>query len=64
MMKKIISILLALSMVISLALPAFAGGDEVEFSGIVVYNVVYLDAEGELCSAEFSSDYDYSVKCS
>ena len=42
----------------------FAGGDEVEFSGIVVYNVVYLDAEGELCSAEFSSDYDYSVKCS
>lgn len=28
-MKKIISILLALSMVISLALPAFAGGDEV-----------------------------------
>lgn len=42
----------------------FAGGDEVEFSGVVVYNVVYLDAEGVLCSAEFSSDYDYSVKCS
>lgn len=42
----------------------FAGGDSVEFSGVVVYNVVYLDAEGELCSVEFSSDYDYSVKCS
>ena len=42
----------------------FAGGDEVEFSGVVVYNVIYLDAEGNLCSAEFSSDYDYSVKCS
>ena len=42
----------------------FAGGDEVEFSGVVVYNVVYLDAEGNLSSAEFTSDYDYSVKCS
>ena len=42
----------------------FAGGDEVEFSGIVVYNVVYLDADGGLSSVEFTSDYDYSVKCS
>ncbi len=42
----------------------FAGGDEVEFSGIVVYNVIYLDAEGHLSSVEFTSDYDYSVKCS
>ena len=42
----------------------FAGGEEVEFSGIVVYNVVYLDAEGSIASAEFTSDYDYSVKCS
>ena len=42
----------------------FAGGEEVEFSGIVVYNVVYLDGEGELSSVEFTSDYDYSVKCS
>ncbi len=42
----------------------FAGGDEVEFSGIVVYNMIYLDGEGELSSVEFSSDYDYSVKCS
>ena len=42
----------------------FAGGDEVEFSGIVVYNVVYLDSEGSLSSVEFTSDYDYAVKCS
>ena len=42
----------------------FLGGDDVEFSGIVVYKVVYLDSEGEISSFEFSSDYDYSVKCS
>ena len=42
----------------------FAGGEEVEFSGVVVYNVIYLDEEGRLSSAEFTSDYDYSVKCS
>ena len=41
----------------------FAGGDEVEFSGVVVYNLVYLDGEGALSSCEFTSDYDYSVKC-
>ncbi len=42
----------------------FAGGDEVEFSGVVVYNVIYLDSEGALSSVEFTSDYDYTVKCS
>ena len=42
----------------------FAGGDEVEFSGVVVYNMVYLDGEGNLASLEFTTDYDYSVKCS
>ena len=41
----------------------FAGGDEVEFSGVVVYNVIYLDSENNLASVEFTSDYDYSVKC-
>ena len=41
----------------------FAVGDEVEFSGIVVYEVVYLDEENKLTSVSFSSDYDYSVKC-
>lgn len=42
----------------------FAGGDGVEFSGVVVYNLIYLDSEGELSSVEFTSDYDYLVKCS
>ena len=42
----------------------FAGGEAVEMSGIVVYNVIYLDSDGALSSVEFSSDYDYSVKCS
>lgn len=42
----------------------FAGGDEVEFSGVVVYNVIFLDSNGGLSSVEFTSDYDYSVKCS
>lgn len=41
----------------------FAGGDEVEFSGIVVYEVIYLDDENTLTSVSFTSDYDYSVKC-
>ena len=42
----------------------FAGGETIEFSGVVVYNVIYLDSENNLSSAEFTSDYDYSVKCS
>ncbi len=42
----------------------FAGGDEVEVSGIVVYEVIYLDEENKLTSVSFTSDYDYSVKCS
>ncbi|MBQ8303062.1 MAG: DUF3794 domain-containing protein [Clostridia bacterium] len=42
----------------------FSGGDEIEFSGVVVYSVVYLDSENKLSSAEFTSDYDYSVKYS
>lgn len=39
------------------------GGDRVECSGIVAYNMIYLDAEDNLSSAEFTSDYDYSLKC-
>lgn len=42
----------------------FAGGDEVECSGIVVYEIVYIDSENKLTSVTFTSDYDYSVKCS
>ena len=41
----------------------FAGGETIEFSGVVVYNVIYLDSDNNLSSAEFSSDYEYSVKC-
>ena len=41
----------------------FASGDEIELSGVVIYNLIYLDSEGKLSSAEFTSDYDYSVKC-
>ena len=42
----------------------FAGTDEIEFSGIVVYNVVYSDSENNISSTSFTSDYDYSVKYS
>ena len=42
----------------------FLGNNEVEFSGVVVYNLVYLDTDNNLSSVEFTSDYDYSVKCS
>ena len=42
----------------------FAGAGEVEFSGIVVYTVVYLDSENDISSVEFTSEYDYAVKCS
>ena len=42
----------------------FAGGETVEFSGVAVYNLIYLDSDGGLSSVEFTSDYDYSVKCS
>ena len=41
----------------------FVGDGEIEFSGIIVYNLVYSDAENNICSVSFSSDYDYAVKC-
>lgn len=42
----------------------FASSGEVEFSGIVVYTVVYLDSDNDISSVEFTSEYDYAVKCS
>ena len=42
----------------------FASGDEIEFSGIVVYSIVYSDSENNIASVSFTSDYDYSAKCS
>ena len=41
----------------------FSSGGEVEFSGIVVYNIVYADSDGQINSASFTSDYEYKVKC-
>ena len=41
----------------------FPGQGKVEYTGIVRYNVVYLDSENNICSAEFSSDYQLDVKC-
>ncbi len=41
----------------------FFGDGEVEFTGIIVYNVIYSDPEGKLDSTSFSSDYEYKVKC-
>ena len=42
----------------------FVGNDEIAFSGIIVYNLVYLDGENNIASTSFTSDYDYTVKCS
>ncbi len=42
----------------------FAGDGEVEFSGIVVYNIIYSDNDGKLSSTSFTSDYEHTVKCS
>lgn len=36
----------------------------VEFSGIVYYDIVYLDSENNITGCSFSTDYDISVKCS
>ena len=41
----------------------FETGESVEFSGIVSYTVVYVDAENRIGEASFSSDYDFAVKC-
>lgn len=40
----------------------FSTEDREELSGIVVYNVVYLDGENKLSSASFTSDYDTEIK--
>ncbi len=39
----------------------FAGEGSVEFSGIVVYNVLYADADGEFTKLAVTSDYDFAV---
>lgn len=42
---------------------SFIDSGEICASGIVNYSVVYLDTENKMCGAQFSSDYDFSVKC-
>lgn len=42
---------------------SFDSGDSIDFSGIVVYNMVYSDSENKINSVSFTSDYDLSVKC-
>lgn len=42
----------------------FAGDGEVELTGIITYNIVYSDPDGNLDSTSFSSEYEYKVKCS
>ena len=41
----------------------FVGDGSAEHSGITVFDMVYLDGEGELGAVSFTSDYDFSVKC-
>ncbi len=54
--KKVLSVSAA-------AIPSgrFAADDGMEFSGVVVYDVVYADADGELTKLSTTSDYDFSV---
>ena len=40
----------------------FVTDESLEFSGTVSYEIVYIDAENELTHAEFSTDYDSSVR--
>ena len=41
----------------------FVNGDDVDISGAVNYEVLYLDRDNELASCSFTTDFDTSVKC-
>lgn len=41
----------------------FENGENVDFLGIIVYNMVYSDSENKINSISFTSDYDFSVRC-
>ena len=41
----------------------FLDGDEAVFSGVINYTVIYNDRDEEVRSLEFTSDYEFSVKC-
>ncbi len=40
----------------------YLDGDELSCSGIVNYKIIYLDSEGKIEGADFSSDYDFVAK--
>ena len=42
---------------------AYLDAGQISGCGVVSYNVVYVDSEGKLSSAEFSRDYESSVRC-
>ena len=41
----------------------YIGDDAVDVSGVVDYEVVYLDSDNELTSCKFSTDFDSSQRC-
>ena len=41
---------------------SFPSGDSIEYSGVVAYSVIYLDSEDKVSHAEFTSDFEGSVK--
>lgn len=41
----------------------FMNGDAVECSGVVDYNIVYIDTEGKLTPVSFSGDYELNLRC-
>ena len=42
----------------------FVGSSDVEFAGIVAYDILYADSEGKLTNASFTSDYEVSLPVS
>lgn len=42
----------------------FVGSSDVEFAGIVAYDILYADSEGKLTNASFTSDYEVSLPAS
>ncbi len=41
----------------------FISGDSVDTTGLVNYEVVYIDSDGEITSCKFSTDFEASMKC-
>lgn len=41
----------------------FVDGDALELCGTLAYDVVYIDADGEIASLDFCTDYDMKIRC-